>query len=473
MKKEEAQRLKDDFALYAKLCLNIRTKQGRIEPLEMNAAQRHIHRQIERQRRKTGRVRAIILKGRQQGCSTYVEARFYWKVTHSKGQRAYILTHLDEASRNIYQIAKRFHDLCPEEVKPQTKLSNSKELFFGALDSGYAIGTAKSQGIGRGATIQFFHGSEVAFWANAEEHVTGALQAVPDMEGTEVILESTSAGPFGLFYKMAMEALAGNSEYELVFVPWFWQEEYKKTPPKGFKLDGDEQAYKKTYKLTLAQMCWRRRKIAELGGIFAFRREYPATAEEAFHADLPQALWSRAQIERDRLRHGAPDMRRVIVAVDPAVSAKSGSDETGIIVAGLGTDGHGYVLADLSGKYTPLGWARAVVQAYYDFQADRVVAEVNQGGDLVESTLRSIDPDISYKPVRASRGKVTRAEPVAALDMQGRIHHAGVFARLEDQMCGFDPLQGGDSPDRVDARVWAMTELLLGAPLPAGPKVWM
>lgn len=473
MKKEDAQRLKDDFALYAKLCLNIRTKQGRIEPLEMNAAQRHIHRQIERQRKKTGRVRAIILKGRQQGCSTYVEARFYWKVTHSRGQRAYILTHLDEASRNIYQIAKRFHDLCPEEVKPQTKLSNSKELFFGALDSGYAIGTAKSQGIGRGATIQFFHGSEVAFWANAEEHVTGALQAVPDMEGTEVILESTSAGPSGLFYKMAMEALAGNSEYELVFVPWFWQEEYKKTPPKGFKLDSDEQAYKKAHKLTLAQMCWRRRKIAELGGIFAFRREYPATAEEAFHADLPQALWSRAQIERDRLRHSAPDMRRVIVAVDPAVSAKSGSDETGIIVAGLGTDGHGYVLADLSGKYTPLGWARAVVQAYYDFQADRVVAEVNQGGDLVESTLRSIDPDISYKAVRASRGKVTRAEPVAALDMQGRIHHAGVFARLEDQMCGFDPMQGGDSPDRVDARVWAMTELLLGAPLPAGPKVWM
>lgn len=467
------QRLKDDFALYARACLRIRTKQGRIGPFEMNAAQRHLHAALERQRARTGRVRALVLKGRQQGCSTYVEARFYWKVTHAAGQHAYILTHLDEASRNIYQIARRFHDHCPEEMKPQTKLSNSRELFFGALDSGYAIGTAKSQGVGRGATIQFFHGSEVAFWANAQEHVTGALQAVPDMDGTEVILESTSAGPSGLFYKMAAEALAGNSEYELVFIPWFWQEEYQKQPPRGFALTAEEEAFRKEYSLTPAQMCWRRRKMAELGGIFAFRREYPATAEEAFHADLPHALWSRQQIERDRLRARPPEMKRIVVAVDPAVSSKDGSDETGIIVAGRGADDHGYILADLSGKYTPLGWARAVVQAYYDFQADRVVAEVNQGGDLVECTLRSIDPRLAYKPVRASRGKTARAEPVAALDMQGRIHHAGVFARLEDQMCGFDPLAGGDSPDRVDARVWAMTELLLGVPLPAGPKVWM
>lgn len=472
MDKQQRQRFKDDFILYAQENLKIRAKSGRIVPLKLNTAQRHIHAALERQMAETGRVRAVILKGRQQGCSTYVEARFYWKVTHSMGMRAFILTHLDEASRNIYQIARRFHDHCAPDMKASTRAANSRELFFGRLDSGYQVGTAKSQGIGRGATIQFFHGSEVAFWSNAEEHMQGALQAVPDIDGTEIILESTSSGAEGFFYKLAVEAAEGKSEYRLIFIPWFWQDEYRKTPPAGFALDEGEQAYAAQFGLDLAQMNWRRQKMQQLGGAMYFRREYPATVEEAFHTDMPHALWDRAQLDRNRC-DTVPAMKRVVVAVDPAVSAKKGSDETGIIVAGLGVDDTGYVLADLSGRYTPLEWAKAAVKAYHDFSADRVVAEVNQGGDLVETTLRSIDPKISYKPVRASRGKVTRAEPVAALDMLGRIRHAGRFDKLEDQMCGFDPLLSEGSPDRVDARVWAMTELLLTGPLPEGPKLWM
>lgn len=473
MDRATRQKFKDDFILYAQENLKIRSKSGRIEPLKLNAAQRHIHAALEAQLKKTGRVRALVLKGRQQGCSTYVEARFYWKVTHGRGKRAFILTHLDEASRNIYQIAKRFHDNCAPGLKAGTRHASSRELYFGRLDSGYQIGTAKSQGIGRGATIQYFHGSEVAFWSNAETHMQGALQAVPDADGTEIILESTSAGADGLFYKLAQEAAAGDSEYQLIFVPWFWQDEYRRIPEDDFTPSAEESAYAEAHGLDMAQLCWRRQKMRQLGGVFAFRREYPATAAEAFHADMPHALWSRAQIEQSRLNTPPPDMRRVVVAVDPAVSAKKSSDETGIIVAGLGVDGIGYVLADLSGRHTPLCWARIVVQAYHDYAADRVVAEINQGGDLVESTLRSIDPAIAYKPVRASRGKVTRAEPVAALDMMGRIRHAGRFEKLEDQMCGFDPQLSGDSPDRVDARVWAMTELLLSGPLPSGPKLWM
>jgi hypothetical protein len=468
----ERQRFKDDFAHYAATCLKLRSKQGRIVPFELNTAQAHIHAALEKQLAETGRVRAVILKGRQQGCSTYVEARFYWKVTHHKGRSAFILTHLDEASRGIYQIARRFHDHCPDAVKAKTRVSNSKELFFGALDSGYRIGTAKSTGVGRGATVQFFHGSEVAFWANADEHMQGALQAVPDADGTEVILESTSAGAEGLFYKLAQDAQAADSEYRLIFIPWFWQDEYRRKPPVDFTASDEERAYADSFGLDDAQIYWRRQKILSLGGNNVFRREYPATAQEAFHADVAGALWTRAQIETNRATSPLPDMARVIIAVDPAVSAKKGSDETGIIVAGLGRDGCGYVLADLSGRYAPLDWAQRVVKAYHDFSADRVVAEVNQGGDLVECTLRSIDARLSYKPVRASRGKTTRAEPVAALDMLGRIKHAGRFEKLEDQMCAFDPLQNADSPDRVDARVWAMTELLLNGPPPQGPKVW-
>jgi phage terminase large subunit-like protein len=466
------QRLKADFPHYAQRCLKIRTKEGRIQPFELNGAQRLIHQRLEEQLEKTGRVRALILKGRQQGCSTYVQGRFYWKVTHREGVRAFILTHLEEATRNIHGIVKRFHESCPWIVRPQATLVNSRELVFGRLDSGYAVGTANSPGVGRSSTLQYFHGSEVAYWAHAEDHVSGILQAVADAKETEVILESTSAGAGGLFYKLCQEAKKEGSEYQFIFVAWFMQDEYRKTPPDGFTLDADEDAYKARHGLDDAQMCWRRAKIAELGSLMTFRREYPATPDEAFHADRPGALWSRAVIERNRVRADElPQMKRVVVAIDPAVTASQKSDSTGIIVAGLGTDGHGYVLEDLTDIYKPADWARAAIAAFDRHKADRIIAEVNQGGDMVEHTLRTVNPDVPYKSVHASRGKVTRAEPVAALDEQGRIHHAGIFAALEDQMCRFDVLTPDESPDRVDARVWALTELMLGRQY-GGPKVW-
>lgn len=137
-------RLKTDFLHYAGKCLKIRTKQGDIVPFSLNAAQKFIHDCLEDQLRKTGKVRALILKGRQQGCSTYVEARFYWKVTHYRGLRAFILTHLDDATRNIYHILRRFHDYCPALVKPHVSHANSRELVFDRLDSGYTVGTARS-----------------------------------------------------------------------------------------------------------------------------------------------------------------------------------------------------------------------------------------------------------------------------------------------------------------------------------------
>ncbi len=466
-------RLKTDFLHYAGKCLKIRTKQGDIAPFALNDAQKFIHECLEEELKKTGRVRALILKGRQQGCSTYVEARFYWKVTHHRGVRAFILTHLDDATRNIYQILRRFHAYCPALVKPHVSHANNRELVFDRLDSGYTVGTARSQGVGRSNTLQYFHGSEVAYWQNAEEHVSGVLQAVPDMPGTEVILESTSAGAVGLFYTLCEDARKNRSDYRFIFVPWFWQQEYRKDPPADFELTAEEKDYQKKFGLDAAQMCWRRAKTFELGNVWTFRREYPATGDEAFHTDRPGALWTRDTIHRNRCSVGElPVMKRVVVAVDPAMTSNSKSDETGIVVAGIGMDDHAYVLADLSGRYTPAEWATIVVAACYKHEADRVVAEVNQGGDLVEHTLRTFDSGISYKSVRASRGKVARAEPIAALDSQGRIHHAGIFVALEDQMCRFNPLAGGSSPDRVDARVWAMTELMLNKPQTEGPRLW-
>lgn len=466
-------RLKNDFIHYAEKCLKIRSKDGQILPLRLNTAQQHIHRCLEEQLRQEGRVRAVILKGRQQGCSTYVEARFYWKVTHRRGVRAFIMTHLDEASRSIYQIARRFHEHCPPPVRPHTTLANSRELFFDGLDSGYSVGTARAQGIGRSHTLQYFHGSEVAFWPHAEEHVSGILQAVPDAAGTEIILESTSAGDTGLFYTLAQSARQGHSAFRFIFVPWYWQEEYRKAPPADFHLTPEEADYAAAFGLDAAQAYWRRVKITELGNIWTFRREYPSTVEEGFDSTIPGTLWTRETINNNRRAQSAlPDMRRIIVAVDPAVTSHDKSDATGIIVAGLGTDGHAYILADLSGHYAPAEWARCVIEAYHSFRADRVVAETNQGGDLVEHTLRSFDHTVPYKSVHASRGKIARAEPVAALDADGRIHHVGHFPRLEDEMCRFNPAAGGKSPDRVDARVWAITDLMLGQRPSAGPRLW-
>lgn len=178
--------------------------------------------------------------------------------------------------------------------------------------------------------------------------------------------------------------------------------------------------------------------------------------------DTPGALWTRATLERAYTRT-KPDLVRIVVAVDPAVSSSEESSETGIVVAGVDELGDGFVLEDLSGRYTPHGWATKAVEAYVRYEADHIIAEVNNGGALVEHTVRTVSADVAYRAVRASRGKHARAEPVAALYEQGRVHHVGAFAELEDQQCTWIP---GDpkakSPDRLDALVWGLSDLMLG-----------
>ncbi len=176
-------------------------------------------------------------------------------------------------------------------------------------------------------------------------------------------------------------------------------------------------------------------------------------------ADQEGALWRRDWIESARVRD-VLELERVVVAVDPPAS--STGDECGIVVAGRsGTQG--FVLADYSlGGLTPAGWAARVMQAYADFEADSIVAEANQGGDMVRSVLQQADGDAPVKLVHASRGKITRAAPIAALYEAGRVHHAGLFAELEDQMCHYDGSKGTKSPDRMDALVWALSDLFEG-----------
>ena len=185
--------------------------------------------------------------------------------------------------------------------------------------------------------------------------------------------------------------------------------------------------------------------------------------------DVPGALWNRKRLEELRWPHSkpVPELVRIVVAIDLAASSSEDADETGIILAGKDANGIGYVLGDYSGRYTPTQWAGRAIALYREHKADRIIAEVNNGGEMVENTLRMVDRNVAFTAVHASRGKVIRAEPVAALYEQrpGRVWHVGSFPRLEDQMCGFttdfDRKTAGFSPDRVDALVWAFTDLLV------------
>jgi phage terminase large subunit-like protein len=186
--------------------------------------------------------------------------------------------------------------------------------------------------------------------------------------------------------------------------------------------------------------------------------------------DVPGALWTWERIEASRVQQVPVELRRIVVAIDPAVSSSETSDETGIVVAGVGPcrcrgteELHGFVLGDLSGKYSPNGWAQRAVKVYHAYRADRIVAEVNNGGALVEMNLRTVDARVAYRAIHAAQGKRTRAEPIAALYEQGKVHHVGLHAVLEDQLTTWDPLSSARSPDRLDAMVWALSELMLHA----------
>jgi len=175
--------------------------------------------------------------------------------------------------------------------------------------------------------------------------------------------------------------------------------------------------------------------------------------------ELEGALWSNKIIDEARLPEDTEkELKQIIVAIDPAVTNNEDSDETGIVVVGKDHNNEYYVLEDASGKYSPDGWARKAINCFYDWDADRIVAEVNNGGDLVERLLRGMDVNIPYRSVRATRGKLVRAEPIAALYEQRRVHHIGYFPELESQLCSYTG-ETKPSPDRLDALVWGISEI--------------
>jgi hypothetical protein len=311
------QRLKADLEFYSAACLRIRTKAGTIEPLLFNRMQKYLHQRIEDHARKNGRVRVLILKARQQGCSTYVSGRFYHKATHARGQQVFILTHEQDATDNLFEMAVRFHEHCPELVKPHTGVSNAKEQAFDVLDSGYSVGTAGSKAVGRSKTLQLFLGSEVAHWPNAASHFAGVVQAVPDLSGTEIILESTGHGPGGEFHERYQQAEAGIGDFEAIFVPWFWSDEYQRQVSPDFTLTDEEREYSRLHGLQTEQLAWRRAKIDELRDPRLFSQEYPSTAAEAFQFSGHDSFITPDEVMRAR-KATHEGIGPLVIGADPA-----------------------------------------------------------------------------------------------------------------------------------------------------------
>jgi len=290
---DEYRRILFDDELYFESCLQIRTKEKGLEPLKLNSSQRVAHEAIQKQMAETGRVRVLILKGRQQGISTYVGGRYYKKTSTTPGYLAYIVTHEDQATQNLFRMTRRFHENNLPDFTPATGVANANELQFSRLDSGYKIATAGAKTAGRSSTIQLAHLSEFDFWpeASADEVFTGIMEAVPDADGTEVIIESTADKPGGRFHRAWKAAKRGDSNFMALFIPWFVHDEYRKTPPAGWVPPSNFKDYELLHGLERNQTYWawdKNRDMALTLGLpndefcIKFKREYPATDIEAF-----------------------------------------------------------------------------------------------------------------------------------------------------------------------------------------------
>jgi len=318
-------RLRNDLRYFAQHSLRLRPKAGPLEPFVFNSAQGKLHEIIEEQKAKTGRVRVIVLKARQLGVSTYIAARLYHRTIHNPGLRTIIIGHERRASSNLFDIVRRFHENMPEGEKPSTGTSNREELIFDKIDSGYLVSVATGEGTGRSATAQLLHASECAFWESLPLQMASLMQTVPDMDGTEIIIESTANG-YNDFHSLWRKAEAGESEFLPVFLPWSLDPGYKRDVDADFKMDAEESKLAELHKLTPQQIVWRRNKISQLGSAEYFAQEYPLTASEAFISStfdsfIPASLVIKARAEK------VESYGPLIIGVDPA---GMGADRTSI-----------------------------------------------------------------------------------------------------------------------------------------------
>lgn len=327
--------LRTDLETYCRNLVRIQTKTGELAPLVWNEPQRLLHAKLERQLDARGLVRAIVLKARRLGISTYVGARFYHRTTLHPGTNAYILTHLDTSTQELFELVKRIHDNIPGDYRPATVAANANELAFAGYDGGYRVGTAKNiAGLGRGLTLQLLHGSEAAFWAHAETHAAGILKTVSLVDGTEMVLESTANGVGGFFYDQWGLAERGQSDFIPIFLPWFIDPGNVRALDTGYEPSLEEEEYQRLYRLSDEQLCWAHYENVAVGGEPGkfgpvFRQENPACAAEAFQTTGADSFIPSEAILRAR-RTDLPVVRELprVLGVDVA---RGGADRTRLV----------------------------------------------------------------------------------------------------------------------------------------------
>lgn len=405
---EVRKRLYEDFPFYARHALRIRTKEGEIKPLVLNAAQEKFCATVVNQLESTGKVRIVVLKGRQQGLSTIIGAILFWWTTQHKAVKAIVMTHQSDSTKALFDMTKRYFDNCPEILRPKTKYSSRKELTFDILDSSYMVATAGGDGVGRGETLQLAHLSEVGFYppSAARENVNGLMQAIPNSPGTMVFVESTANGIGNPFHEIWKSAVEGRSEFEAVFIPWFIQDEYREPVPENFQRTPEEESLVEKHGLDDEQLMFRRKKIA-VNGLEMFMQEYPCTADEAFLTsgrpvfntqqlserveNTPQII-SRLALEADEWREHPRGELMLYRHHDPAETYYIGAD------VAMGVRGGDWSVAQvLDSKKNQVGIYRAQVHPDYFaevlnslghfFNTARLAVENNNHGILTATRL--------------------------------------------------------------------------------------
>ena len=321
--------LSSNLEVFSAHCLKIADKSGALKPFMWNEAQRRAHALLEKQLAETGKVRAIILKARQMGISTYIAARLYHKVTTNFGKRALIVGHEQRSTDSLYGMVKRFSEYNP--LAPSLGYTNAKELIFDRLDGGgYKTATAGTQDVGRGSTSQYAHLSEFGFWGDGARQLAGLGNTVADIPGTEMIIESTANGLGNTFHKLWQDAEAGRNEWIAIFLPWHIQPEYRAPVKDDFTLSSEDIKYQEAYGLDMEQMQWRANKISTYGKGFEwlFSQEFPSTAAEAFQTSTQNPLISPSDV-MSAVNSGYRERTGpLVIGCDPA---EEGEDRTSIV----------------------------------------------------------------------------------------------------------------------------------------------
>ena len=316
--------------VYSATCLKVSDKSGLKRPFIFNDAQKIIHEKLERQLKETGKVRAIILKARQMGISTYIAARLYHRVTTQSGKKALIVGHEQKSTDSLYGMVKHFQQNSPIQLSLGS--TNAKELLFDKLGSGYRTATAGTQDVGRGSTSQYGHLSEFAYWNEGQKQLAGLGNTIAELPGTEIIVESTANGVGNAFHQLWQDAEAGQNDWLPVFLPWYLMPEYRAEVKESLSLSDADRKYMAAYGLDMEQMQWRANKIATYGSGYEYlwSAEYPAASAEAFASPTGNPLISPTDVQAAALSVYRDLSAPLIIGCDPAGDGVMDADRTAI-----------------------------------------------------------------------------------------------------------------------------------------------